>query len=228
MHAGEYFGSKARENLIESVLSQFTYFRAFHGCRPFSFESYKRDGLVVLTRQRLANIAFELFDKTIPLNELQQLAEVADLQTRLGNLYFCANAEALISRCGYYLIYGSEALNCLWKDCLSRFHESQSRHREKGTPTVFACDVPLEWLQEGYRSGLVNKMVTHHLQLNSKWPVPLEEWNRNWGFCIPRDLPADYIRNHFHPAIIRDPLSSVSYTNLKTTCGWCAHEGTTG
>jgi len=225
-HAGDHFSSDIPEKLIQAVTSRFAYFRSYHGCRPLSLDSYFRDGLLILTRERLAQIAYEIFDKTIPFEDILRRAQTADLQTRLGNVYFTAEAEELVSECGHYLIYGSEALNCLWDDgngrTLPLFRECQERHRRKGIPTVFECDVPIAWLPVAFRRELANTLVTRHLQLKSEQPVPMESWSRNWGHYISRNLPARYIRSHFHPQVIPDPLRQmITYQNPHTRCAWC-------
>jgi hypothetical protein len=225
-HFGYIFGFEAKEKLIETVIKKFTYFRSYHGCRPFSIESYFRDGLRVLSRDRLARYAFELFEGTISYEDLILRAQKADLQTRLGNVYFTAEAEELVSECGHYLIYGGEALSCLWHDgnggINHLFADCQARHREKGIPTVFECDVPIEWLPNAFRKELANTLVTYHLKLESEKPVPVNDWSRNWGHYISRDLPPRLIRSHFHPANIPDPLRlCITYKNSQTRCPMC-------
>ncbi len=223
---GESFDPQARERLCKAVLAPFGSVRGYHGCRPLSFETYRRNGLQVLTRQRLARIAFELFDGSIPLDSLERRAELADIETRLGNAYFCASSEDLIQECGHYLIYGAEALNTLWKTSDSndvfRFHESQQRARVRGIPTIVVCDVPLPRILANYRESLVNTMVTWHLQLASEKPVEPHEEERNWAFAIDQDLPAAFIRDHIHPPRIRDPLNySSTFKNPHTECDGC-------
>jgi len=63
---GNSFDTRACELLSKAVLRPFGYLRGYHGCRPVSFESYRCDGLLVLTRERLAKMAFELFEGSIP------------------------------------------------------------------------------------------------------------------------------------------------------------------
>ena len=205
-HTGDRFGDDTHKNLIRAVITRFSYFRSYHGCRPFSLDSYYDKGLLPLTRKRLAHIAYEVFDKTIPLEILLRRAQTANLQNRLGNVYFTAEAEELVSECGHYLIYGSEALCCLWDDDNGRptphFDECQERHRSRGIPTVIECDVPIGWLSATFQRALANTLVTHYLQLESDQPVPIEHWSRNWGYSISRSLPSRYIRGHFHPATI--------------------------
>lgn len=222
---GACFDAEARDCLTEAVLRPFGFVRGYHGCRPMSYETYRTDGLLALTRERLALMAFELFEGTLTLESLQRRAEWADLNTRLGYIYFCAYGDDLIEDCGHYTIYGAEALNCLW-NCsdpkeLCLFHESQRRARSKGIPTILICDIPLRWLSTGSRAELANAMVTWHLQLVSEKPDDCER-DRNWSWTLKRDLPASYIKGHIHPQRIRDPLNfQTLYENPHTECDGC-------
>ena len=228
--AGDYFGDDTRARLIETVLSRFDFFRSYHRCRPLALESYFRDGLLPLTHERLAEIAFNLFEGTIPRTEIDARSQAADLSTRLGHVYFTADRDELISHCGHYLIYGPEALCCLWRDeddrPTSRFRESQERHRTRGVPTVFECNVPVAWIPDESRSGLASTLVTQYFQLESRRPVTPKHWSRNWGYGIERDLPAKYIRHHSHPEIIPDPLCYGSrFHNPHRRCSFCFSPG---
>ena len=109
--ADDYFSTTKQAELTDAVLGQFDYFRSYHGCRPLAFEGYFSDGLQPLTRERLAEIAFTLFEGTIPRAEIDELSQTAKLSLRLGHVFFTADRDELISHCGHYLIYGPEALS---------------------------------------------------------------------------------------------------------------------
>lgn len=225
--AGDHFGDRERARLVEAVIRRFGYFRCYHGCRALSLEGYFLHGLQRLTRDRLAEIAFTLFEGTVSREEIAGLAKAANLKIRLGHVYFTADKQELVSQCGHYLIYGAEALCCLWRDkdgrALPRFLESQERHRTRGTPTIFECDVPMGWIPTSYRTELANTIVTQYFQLQSVKPIPAAQWNRNWGYSIRRDLPARYFRGHSHPEVIRDPLRhGINFLNPQRSCAWCA------
>lgn len=220
------FNDSAIETLTEAVLEQFSLFRGYHGCRPKSLESYQRDGLVPLTRERLARNAYDVLDGAIPLSELERRARCADLETRIGRVYFCADADYLISHCGHYLLQGSEALNCLWDksnpEDFQWFQECKQRSRSYGIPTVLVCDVPIDSMQPSHRNELGRTLLTFHLKLASRHPAPLKDWSRNWGYSIACNLPASHINRHFHPHTIPDPLCRPEvYRNPHTKCAWC-------
>lgn len=223
---GDRLTDKKSHALREAVLHRFDFFRSFHGCRPLSLEPYLREGLQPLTRQRLAAIAFALFEGTVPKAEIDELARRTKLNTREGHVYFTADKGELNRNCGHYLIYGPEALCCLWRDehdrPTQRFLESQERHRTRGFPTVFTCDVPLGLVTGSYRRELADTLITQFFQLASDQPVASREWSRNWGYSIRQALPPENLRAHEHPAVIRDPLRhGVSFRNAQVSCDWC-------
>ena len=224
--SGVRYDASTKEELIEAVLGKFTLIRGYHGCRPLSLESYLCDGLVLPTRKRLAQHAYAIFEGEISLAELERRADQADLTTRLGKIHFCADVDELIEECGHYLIYGPEAMNCLWEpgepEFQRRFQESQERSRSKGIPTVLVCDVPVDWMEDCFRIELGRTLLTWHLQLASDAPTRPEDWDRNWAYAITRDLPAGNIKSHFHPERIPDPLRiPVVYCPPETRCAWC-------
>jgi hypothetical protein len=147
--AGECFGDEAHAGLIDRVLGNFESFRSYHGCRPLSLDSYFREGLQPLSRARLAAIAFDLFEGTVPRAEIDTLSQRANLNTRLGHIYFVADRDELLRHCGHYLIYGPEALCCLWRDehdrATPRFRESQERHRSRGVSEWAHANIPHLW-----------------------------------------------------------------------------------
>lgn len=227
--AGDHLSDERRADLVDAVLARFAYFRSYHGCRPLSLESYTRDGLLPLTRPRLAELAYALFEGTVARCEIDRLSEQAKLGTREGHVYFVADGRELVARCGHYLIYGAEALCCLWRDqherALPQFRESQERHRSRGIPTIFECDVPVAWIPPEGRRDLAHTLVTQYFQLQSRRPVMPAQWSRNWGYSIHRDLPVQFLRSHVHPATIPDPLRHfVPYRNPHTRCAWCPPE----
>lgn len=223
---GDILSDEKQHDLREDVLARFEFFRSYHGCRPLSLESYLREGLQPLTRERLAEIAFALFDGTVSKMEIDELVHRTKLNTREGHVYFTADKDELIRGCGHYLIYGPESLSCLWRDehdrPTKRFLESQDRHRTRGFPTIFTCDVPLRLVIDGYRRELADALITQFFQLESVKPVAPREWSRNWGYSIQQALPPEFLRTHEHPAIIRDPLRhGVIFRNAHVLCDWC-------
>ncbi|OAM87306.1 hypothetical protein OH491_26840 [Termitidicoccus mucosus] len=227
---GDSLSEDRLHDLRESIIAAFSFFRSYHGCRPLSLGPYLRDGLLPLTRERLAAIAFDLFEGTVSRAEIDELARRAKLSTREGHVYFTADKGELIQSCGHYLIYGPESLCCLWRDQndrpTPRFLESQARHRERGFPTVFTCDVPLHLVTDSYRRELADTLITQFFQLVSRQPVAPREWSRNWGYSIRQPLAPEFLRAHEHPATIPDPLRYGTFRNRHTSCDWCKPRAT--
>lgn len=222
---GESFDMRTRDGLFHTVLARFGYLRGYHGCRALSVDSYYKRGLLKLTRERLASLAFDVFDGSISIEEWNRRAATANLNTRDNHLYFATDPVDFIRTCGHYLIYGCESMSCLWRDAHGRadprFLESQERQRSKGIPTLFACDVPIGWIPRELREELAKTLVTHFFQGESKEPLPERERSHDWCFWLRRDLPPRYIRQHSHPATIPDPLRMTTYRNPHLTCSHC-------
>jgi hypothetical protein len=225
--AGTSLSDEALNELREAVLAPFDFFRGYHGCRPLSINSYAREGLQPLTRERLAALAYDLFEGTVPREEVAILSRQAKLDTRQDAIYFTADRTFQIEQCGHYMIYGCESLCCLWRDehgrPTSRFLESQRRARAMGVPTLFACEVPLRMIRDGWRQELAHSLITKYFRLQSNRPEPLVRWSRNWALAISEPLPPEFLRSHEHPAVIIDPLAhNTKFRNEHVTCALCA------
>ncbi|HEY9249531.1 MAG: hypothetical protein WC205_07985 [Opitutaceae bacterium] len=200
----------------------FSALRAYHACKPTSLASYHQHGLVPLTRQWLANEAFELFEGTIPRGEISRRVTEADLSIRKGHVWFATNPDELTDMsAGHYLIYGPECMNCLWHDDARLFDESQSRQRRRGIPTLFECAVPLAQIDREDKRALTKLLVTQYLKSLSDTPET-EEWAIEFGFSLRRSLRPEHILGHTHPAAIPDQKDyGRDYHNPITTCPFC-------
>ncbi|WP_219993690.1 hypothetical protein [Paenibacillus cellulosilyticus] len=94
----------------------------------------------------------------------------------------------LLDSCGHYLIYGSEficgiaaELNC------------QYVLKNKGIPTIFHCDVPLEKIPSNYIADLNRQIQNGN--------------GNNCGFKIFGAVTRDQIINYENPDKIFDPLN---------------------
>lgn len=196
--------------------------RGFHACKPRSLDSYLREGLKPLDRKWLEDEAFALFEGTIPRADIATATKEADLDLREGKIYFEASREILTEFAGHYLVYGPEAMNCLWHTNEARFHESQARQRRRGIPTIFECAVPLQMIDEDFLDPFVRTLTTFHFKRCSRIPEE-DEGVGEWGFSISRSLPPTCILGHTHPAAISDPLRhGIEYESPATVCSWCS------
>lgn len=207
---------------IQSAFSRdFSALRAFHACKPVSLDSYYRHGIMPLSRQWLVQAAFDLFEGTIPLEEIRQIAAKADLSIRQGLIFFAVDPDELTGQAGHYLIYGPESMNSLWHDDDVRFRDSQDRQRRRGIPTLFECAVPLAQIGSEWKRELTKTLVTRYFRGRSMTPDPDGDWG-DWGFSVRSSIGPEHIVGHSHPAVIHDPLHhGIDYHNPVTRCPWC-------
>lgn len=204
-----------------AVSRRFRALRAYHACKPTSFESYLERGIVPLTRSWLAQEAFELFEGTIPRAEIGRRVAKADLSIRKGLVWFATNPDELTDMAGHYLILGPECMNCLWHDDGQRFQESQRRQRQRGIPTLFECAVPLVEIDREDKRNLTKLLVTQYLKGLSE-TSETEDWAIEFGFSLRRALRPEHIVGHSHPAVIYDAHNhGLSYRNPVTRCPYC-------
>ena len=207
--------------LQTEVSRGFSTIRAFHACRPASLASYYQQGIRPLSRRWLVQEAFELFEGTIPLAEIEELVAKADLNLRDGLLWFLTDPDELVDRSGHYLLYGPESMNCVWEKDQRRFHESQERQRKRGIPTLFECVVPLTHLGHEEQCQLTKTLVTGYFRRRSTIPDPDGD-SEDWGFSVRTAIRPEDIVGHTHPAVVSDPLRSYTkYHNPVTRCEWC-------
>ena len=158
---------------LQSAFSRgFSAMRTFHACKPVSLDSYYQNGITPLNREWLVREAFDLFEGTIRLSEIQQVAGKADLRIRQGLIWFATDPDELTGLAGHYLVYGPESMNCLWQADDLRFRDSQDRQRRRGIPTLFECAVPLAQIGSVWKHELTKTLVTRYFKGRSVTPDP--------------------------------------------------------
>lgn len=207
---------------MQSAFSRgFSSLRAFHACKPVSLDSYSQHGITPLSRQWLVQAAFDLFEGTISLGEIQRIAAKADLSIRQGLIWFATDPDELTGLAGHYLVYGPESMNCLWHDDDVRFRDSQDRQRRHGIPTLFECAVPLAQIGSAWKQELTKTLVTRYFKGRSVTPDPDGD-SGDWAFSVRQLVRPEHIIAHSHPAVIYDPLrQGIAYHNPVTRCPWC-------
>lgn len=165
--------------------------------------------------------AFDLFEGTIPRAELEASVAAADLDSRLGKIFFCTDPKNLIAEAGRYLAYGPESICCDFGESGSRFYRARERQRRRGIPTMLECAVPLVLMSGDWQAEVACEIVTEYFRAGSSEPDP-EANSRDFCIGIDAPLPARNILGHFHPAIIDDIHSPLEpYINLRTKCSAC-------
>jgi hypothetical protein len=222
----QLYPSDIRAEISEELCRKFDFVRGYHACKPLtSLDSYFNGGLQVLTRERLAQVTYTLFEGSIPIEDLQDRAAHAELTTCEGRIFFVFHPDAFVKGCGHYLIRGPESLGQVWqmpdKSYDPRVHEVHRRYTDRGIPTVFVCNIPIRFMPSIFLKPLSAMLITHHFRNRSKQRSH-QELSEDLGFSINENLPAKHIHDHYHPAEIPDPHASYQiYYNSLTSCPWC-------
>ena len=193
--------------------------RLFHGCRPTDVTSYYARGLEPLDCAVADALALSVYgDGAFPEVTADEVrCAIADVGSdlRQGRVYFCFDARELVERCGHYLIYGSEYLCSVGASLIRQrrlrdgwatdYRQALTR---RGTPTLFACDLPWALVPAFVRSEIAGALVegvaaaqgTPETALRVPSRVPID----GSGFWVPARVPPTCLAGHVHPARIPD------------------------
>jgi hypothetical protein len=177
--------------------------RAYHAGRPVDRDAYRKKGLLLGTRERLLGEAREVFAGE--QEALTALLPRQDLSLLDGRVDLHLDERFLLRRFTFYALYGSHFLLGLAVQ-LERATGQPQRHllRERGVPTVAACDVPLDLLPaadlrqlccQGIRAALAGT------EPNDEEPVT------DYGFSLDRPLPPEHVIACRHPRELPDTLT---------------------
>ena len=125
-------------------LKDFTHIRAYHSCRPISIDSYKKQGICPLTYESAkSDLLLKLQNAGIPEATLIEIFDKHwdDLGAVHQGVWFTLTKEELLELSGHYLIYGSEFVHGIATEL-----RRQDALRKYGKPTIFTCDVPIEFI----------------------------------------------------------------------------------
>lgn len=197
--------------LAERLRERYRAFRAVHGTRTAQLDLFYREGLKPLdpvqfhaqARDFFLNGAFpELSD-----DSLRRAISAVDSNGRGGRVYFEANEEMLISRAGHYMLYGSEYLVAIAAQ-LEGPRDYRQVLKQHGKPTIFICDVPIEFLRESALLDFAGQALASVFQeLLDGSDFLINRW-RGAGFYITQTLLPCHIVGHYHPTIQNDPIGN--------------------
>lgn len=199
-----------KDLLANCLLEHYDAIRAFHGARPGDVETYYENGLLLLDAERFEASVRSVFlsggfPELTPAH-IENAIQAVGRDLREGRLYFEANERMLIDFCAHYMLYGSEYMVAIAAHIKGhRDYRQLLKHR--GTPTVFVCDVPLEYMHPkavADFAGLAIEVLFESL-LDADYNHP--SVGRGGGICLRRPLSPDCIVSHYHPDGLRDPLN---------------------
>lgn len=205
MTAKKVFMGDVYKSRKKPKFTEYTHIRGYHACRPTDVASYIKNGIGAFSKEELKQSAIDLFGK-----EITNILADGAFKGNTGDkpeVHFCMFKSALLSHSGHYLCYGSEYLICI----ATRLDDSllgpnRAMLLETGIPTIFACDVPIDYIPEWQ---LVSMRDCYR------------SYNDHTGFWIFRNLPPEYIIGHEHPAEMFDPYFHFTRPNRLTHCSLC-------
>ncbi|MDL2314063.1 hypothetical protein LJC36_03685 [Desulfovibrio sp. OttesenSCG-928-C14] len=185
-------------------LYSYTHIRGYHACRPIDPSLYYKKGIMALHNDLRRQSAVHVFQR-----KLEDIIENEDesFAKETSQVYFTAFKEELIESSGHYLCYGSEYLASIAsgfdRNIYGKYHNILLK---TGTPTIFICDVPIDFIS----AELLDDLISSY---NPK--------DTNLGFWINQTLPPEFIVAHEHPSRIFDPLCYFYRTNAQCSCPLC-------
>lgn len=210
----------------ECLTAYYTHFKGFHGCRPSSLSSYYEKGLLGQNSQLLNDRFREIFSDAPKEDVESAIAEFKKRsETERGAMWLVGCDKFLITRCGHYLIQGSEYIMALAAHLGYSMHgeDYRFRLRKYGVPTVLEVDIPVSLVPEAQTFSVAKLILSEWGQLASRQPL-------NFGddppcFVLRSDIPAESLRDHYHPPKIIDPhRGHISYHNSQLVCDLCNSE----
>lgn len=199
-----------KDLLANRLLERYDAIRAFHGARPIDVERYYKEGLLLLDAERFeASVRSIFLSGSFPeltLTHVDNAIQAVGRDLRERRLYFEANERLLIDYCAHYMLYGSEYMVGIAAH-IKGHRDYRQVLKQRGTPTVFVCDVPLNYMHPSAVAefaGMALEVLFESL-LEADYSHP--SVGRGGGICLQRPLSPDCIVCHYHPQEIKDPLS---------------------
>ncbi len=175
---------------VESVdISTYTHIRAYHGCRPIAIDDYYDKGILPISAESAENdVIIRLSGNGVTDEKIIEMFE--DEWFSVDNIHkkvwLALSKDELLGTCGHYVIYGSE-----FNYVVAAKLGIQEQLTKVGFPTIFACDIPIINITEGYLDCINNL---------------LKNKDRNAGVSVKGIVHSSEIVEHVHPKKIYDPI----------------------
>lgn len=199
----------SKAELAERLRVRYRALRAVHGTRTSELRTFYEGGLKRLQPESFHNQAREIFLNgdypELSEKHLQNAIAAVKSDLRSGRVYFEANETMLIDLCGHYMLYGSEYLICIAAH-LGDLRDYRQVLKTSGVPTLFICDVPLDFISGHTLQEFAGEALASVFQELLYGPQFCRDKYCGAGFCIYEDLPANCVIGHYHPTIRHDPF----------------------
>ena len=195
--------------IVEHLRAEFSALRAAHGCKPTEFASYQSVGLEPFRSKAGIAEASELFGPLVSPEAVGVAIREAMPEASAGRTYLAVDHRQLVGDGSHYLFYGGEFLQRV----AHRLQETTGAEclqvlKERGTPTILQCVVPLEMIDDVTLDALGFDLL-QWLEVAEAPPTHVLDFTVG----LSAALPAYYIVGCIHPQ--QDPV---------LVCPWCAVE----
>ncbi|WP_196591983.1 hypothetical protein [Pectinatus frisingensis] len=197
------------KEVINSRFCQYySHIKAYHGCRPEDVNSYYKNGIVTLDPQMFNQLAYQIFcskELNFDKRTVEDAIKKVGTNLREGRVFLSLDDQLLVEECGHYLLYGSEYLIAI-AAVLSEPSGIDYRQvlRQKGKPTVFLCDVPINFIKRNTLCELTGVILQSWLKYVLYNEIPSRQID--FTLTLYNNVPPDNIVGHYHPDRARDPF----------------------
>lgn len=209
-----YFVQRIRDNI--------KFVRAYHGCKPIDLTPYFKNGIIPLNMKEFISSTMRLLKEfDVTQNMVQEAIGEIRTECREGYAWFVLDDRLFFEGAGHYLIYGSELLQAV-SGHIQRNHFKPTRsYLDKiGVPTILVCNVPVEMIDSDTLRGLAGTILEAYFEFELK-EIPYTQ-GLNFGFSIAEKLNPEFIKDHYHPKEIENPLlGRMIYRVPITRCEYC-------
>lgn len=190
--------------LAQRFAERYEYLRVYHACRPLDPSTYYQDGLRIADHEQLLQYALALFaNGQFPAISKDDVIHAASRSSGIDNhrVYVALDDRLYIEDgCGHYLIYGSEFICGIAAALSGRYGPDYRQHLKTiGRPTIFEIHLPVSWVDERTLAELASDIARAK---SERSVADLMDFT----ITLQESVPPEYIRSHYHPTRIIDPL----------------------
>jgi len=197
---------QSAEKVIHTLRSHYEGIVVYHGARPSRVEAYYENGLQLSDHVKLTQRARAIFlTADFPELDIATFQIAAERVSDIDNnrLFVGLDDRMLLTRCGHYLIYGSEHI-CGIAASLSRNRIRDYRQvlKQFGKPTILKLLLRLSFATESDLGELGELLLRNLSNIRSGKSPPTVDFT----FSVQSEIPSECIIGHEHPIEIPDPL----------------------
>lgn len=181
----ELYEKKIPIEKILPIKQNFSFLKAYHGCKIYENGNQLKEGLIPLNKNYLIKQARYILKQNNIKFEEKILEKV--LKTCEGKIYFCLTSTELLKYANHYLIYGSESVFEVLSKLISNEEELKRILRNVGIPTYLECDIPIELINDSVIEDIETLIKNNYDDLEC------------FGFSIKKPLLSKYIKKANYP-----------------------------